>query len=604
MRILKQQKSALLAGVLTILIPMVGGAQSTTEREKAVAQSHLTNADAALASARAAGAETLASALYEEAARRLQIARGTWSSSDRDVRHTAALRAIEAGYAAAAAEAQARLVSANAEVRALGTEIGAFGGTAAEVTLYDPPGNLSYGGTSMDRVIVAENTLASARKAGGAAVAKADLDRAEAILKTARTVARRDSQSTTADHLAFVAEMLSRRAEYIARRDLIAPRLPELRSERTRLAQRAADLRAQQEQERRLEAERQAAALRLQLENQAATQAELERLRQQVATTEAQLSEQVQQDREARIAAERAVDDVRQRYERALAEQGTNSAELESLRRQVEDQSLALRTIQERERQSEVSLANQINTLETTLQRERTEGRITADVLAQRETELRTQREELARLKTEREESDRRRTEAETARAAAIADAERRRAEAETQAETLRQQIAAERARASETEAELARAREELSRRDAASQQRIETMQQELAKLAETKTTERGFIVTLPGLFFDSGKSVLKAGARNTLARIADQLRINDQLTVIIEGHTDSVGSDALNQTLSEKRAAAVRDYLVARGLAATRMTVTGLGESTPVATNDTPAGRQQNRRVELVIEQ
>ena len=214
------------------------------------------------------------------------------------------------------------------------------------------------------------------------------------------------------------------------------------------------------------------------------------------------------------------------------------------------------------------------------------------------------QRDELARLKSEREESERKRAEAETARAAAIADAERRRAEAETQAETLRQQIAAERARASETEAELARAREELARRDAASQERIETMQKELAKLAETKTTERGFIVTLPGLFFDSGKSVLKAGARNTLARIADQLRINDELSVIIEGHTDSVGSDALNQTLSEKRAAAVRDYLVSRGLAPTRMTVTGLGETTPVATNDTPAGRQQNRRVELVIEQ
>ncbi len=603
MRILKQ-KSALLACVLVILIPMVAGAQSATEREKAATQSQLTNAEAALASARAAGAQTLATALYEEASRRLQIARGNWSSSDRDARHNAALRAIEAGYAAAAAEAQAQLVSANAEVRALGTEIGRFGGTAAELALYDPPTNLSYGGTSMDRVIVAENALASARKAGGAAIAREDLDRAEAILKTARTVARRQKQSTTADHLAFVAEMLSRRAEYIARRDLIAPRLPELRTTRTRLAQQASDRRAQEEQARRLEAERQAAELRRQLENQAATQAELDRLRQQVATTEAQLSAQVQQDREARLAAERSVDEVRQRYERALVEQGTNSAELESLRRQVEDQSLALRTIQERERQSEASLANQISTLETTLQRERTDGRITADVLAQRENELRTQRDELARLKSEREESERRRAEAETARAAAIADAERRRAEAETQAETLRQQIAAERARASETEAELTRAREELARRDAASQERIETMQKELAKLAETKTTERGFIVTLPGLFFDSGRSVLKAGARNTLSRIADQLRINDELTVMIEGHTDSVGSDELNQALSEKRAAAVRDYLAARGVAANRMTVKGLGETTPVATNDTPAGRQQNRRVELIIEQ
>ncbi len=129
-------------------------------------------------------------------------------------------------------------------------------------------------------------------------------------------------------------------------------------------------------------------------------------------------------------------------------------------------------------------------------------------------------------------------------------------------------------------------------------------MQAELAKLAETRTTERGFIVTQPGLFFDSGKSVLKAGARNTLSKIADQLKINDHLTIAIEGHTDSVGTDALNQSLSEKRAEAVRSYLRSRGIPADRMTVTGMGETSPVATNDTPAGRQQNRRVEIVIAQ
>lgn len=603
MRITKQQ-SVLVAAVLAVILPFTAAAQSTAEREKAANQSQLINAEAALASAQASGAQTLARALYEEAERRLQIARGNWTSSDRDRRHTAGLRAIEAGYAAAAAEAQAQLVSANAEVRSLRTEIGTFGGTAAELALYDPPGRLSYGGTSMDRVLVAENALAAARAAGGARVASADLDRAESILKTARIVAQRQSQSETADHLAFVAEMLARRAEFLARRDALTPRLRDLRTERTRLAQQDADRRAREEQERRLAAERQAAELRRQLANEAATQAEVERLRQQVATTEAQLRAQIQQDREARIAAERSLDDVRQRYEAALAERSTNSAELESLRRQVEDQSLALRTVQERERQSEASLANQVSSLESALERERSEGRLNAEVLAQRENELRTQREELTRLRNEREESDRRRAEAETARAAAIADAERRRAEAETQAEALRQQIAAERARASETEAELLRAREELARRDAASQERITAMQQELAKLAQTRTSERGFIVTLPGLFFDTGKSALKADARNTLSRIADQLRINDQLTIVIEGHTDSVGSEATNQALSEKRAAAVRDYLAARGVTATRMTVTGLGESTPVATNDTAAGRQQNRRVELIIEQ
>lgn len=602
MRTHKLQSALLLA--LVAILPLMASAQSTSDREKAAAQTQLTNAEAALASAQASGAATLAPALFHEAERRLKIARGNWTSNDADTRRTAALRALEASYAAAAAEAQAQLVSANAEVRSLRSEIGTFGGTAAELALYDPPTQLSYGGTSMDRVIVAENAVRTARAAGGASVAAAELDRAENILKTARTVARRHQQSETADHLAFIAEMTARRAEYLARRNEVTPRLPALRADRTRLAQAAADRRAQEEQARRLEAERQAAELRRQLENEAATQAELERLRAQVATTEAQLLEQMRQDREARIAAERSLDEIRLRYATALAEQGTDSAELERLRRQVEDQSLALRSVQERERMTEASLANQVTSLETALERERTEGRVAADVLAQRESELRAQRDELARLRTEREESERRRAAEETARAAAIAEAERRRTEAETQAEALRQQIAAERARASETEAELARAREELARRDAASQQRITTMQQELAKLAQTRSTERGFIVTLPGLFFDSGKSVLKAGARNTLSRIADQLRINDQLSIAIEGHTDSVGTEALNQTLSEKRAAAVRDYLVARGIPTDRMTVTGLGETTPVATNDTPAGRQQNRRVELVIEQ
>lgn len=574
MRIVRQ--SVLFAVVLAVLISPAAGAQSAVEREKAAVQSQLTSAEAALASAQASGAPTLATDLYEEAARRLQIARGNWGSSDRDARHTAGLRAIEANYAAAAAEAQAQLVAANAEVRSLRSEIGSFGGTAAELALYDPPARRTPGATSLDRVIVAENALASARAAGGERVAGADLQRAEDILKTARLLARRHQQNASADHLAFIAEMQARRAEAIARRNLVTARLPQLRAERTRLAE------------------------------EAASRVELERLRQQqqAAATEAQLRAQMQQDREARIAAEGALEEVRRRYEAALAERGTTTAELENLRRQVEDQSLALRTVRERERRTETSLENQIGSLESALQRERDEGRLTAEALAQRENELRAQRDELARLQAEREESDRRRAEAETARAAAIADAERRRAEAESQAEALRQQIADERARASETEAELARAREELARRDTISQERITAMQQELAKLAETRTTERGFIVTLPGLFFDSGRSVLKAGARNTLSRIADQLRINDQLTVTIEGHTDSVGSDASNQALSEKRAAAVRDYLVSRGVPAGRMTVTGLGETTPVATNDTAAGRQQNRRVELVIAQ
>jgi outer membrane protein OmpA-like peptidoglycan-associated protein len=607
MRFEAGRTAVLIALLVAIALPFTAEAQSRSDREKAAAQSQLAIAEAALASAEVAGAPTLANDVYEEAARRLAVARADWNSNDRDQRRIANLRAIEAAAAAEAAEAQALLVSANREARSLITDIATFGGPQTSLQLYDPPAITSRGATSLDRVIVAENAVAVARKAGANNIAAADLERAEEVLKTARMLAGHRRQDESADHLAFATEMMARRAEYLARRNLIMPRLPEMRTERTRFAQVAADTRAQEEQARRLEAERQAAELRQRLQaeslNRQMEQAELDRLRQQLNATENELRMRLQADREARTAEERALDDAIARYQAALS-RGASSLEIERLRRDVEDRRLALRSVQDRERLSEAARENEIRALESALSRERSEGRLTADVLAQRERELRAQRDELARLQREREEGERLRAEAEAARMAAIAEAEQRRSEAETQAEALRQQIAQERSRAAETEAELARAREELSRRDAANAERIAAMQRELATMAETRTTERGFIITLPGLFFDSGQSALKAGARTALSRIADQLKVNDQLTIAIEGHTDSVGSEELNQALSERRATAVRDYLVSRGIPAARMTVTGLGKNSPVATNDTPAGRQQNRRVELVISQ
>lgn len=599
--------TALIAVLLSTVLTFAADAQSASA-EKAAAQSQLVVAESAIASAQAAGAATRATELYEEAARRLQVARANWSSNDGEQRRIAALRAIEAGHAAAAAEALALLVAANEEIRTLSTDVRTFGATAPTIDAYAVPVIGNRGTTSLDRVIVAETALNVARSVGGERVAPADIKRAEEILQTARRLARNQQNAPSADHLAFVAEMMARRAEYIARREVIAPQLTTLRADRTRLAQEASARRAAEEQERRLQAERQAAELRRQLDVEAASrqieQAELERLRQQLAASEAELRAQLEEDREARVLAERALDDLIATYQSALAAGQTDSSEVEALRRQIEDQQLALRTIHERERINESAMANQVNSLESALARERSEGRLTAEALAQRESELQRQREELARLRSEREASEQRRIELENTRAAAIAEADRRRAAAEAQADSLRQQIAAERARAAETEAELARAREELARRDTENRQRLSAMQTELAKLAETRTTERGFIVTLPGLFFDSGRHALKAGARNTLSKIADQLKINDSLTIAIEGHTDSVGGDEMNQALSERRANAVRDYLVSRGIPTQRMTTRGLGETAPVATNDTPAGRQQNRRVELIIAQ
>lgn len=608
MRSKRRPTIAIWVVLLGLSLAVPAGAQSQSDREQMKAQSELSLAEAAVASAEAAGAPMLAKSLYDEAAMQIRQARGKWNDTKRDMREDAILRAVEARYAARAAEAQAMLVGTNMEIRNQRTDIGNFGGTPMVVTLYDPPANISRGVTSLDRVIVAENALRVARSVGGDLVAGPELKSAEETLKTARKLAKDRKQSESADHLAYLAEMQARRAEFIARRNSATPQLLALRADRTRLAQQAVDTRARDEQNRRLEAERQAAELRAQLatmsENREAEQTELERLRQQVAQSDEQLRARFEQDRAARLAAEQNVDDLMRRYQAALVEGSSTSIQVDELRRQVEDQSLALRAAQERERASEQSMANQMDTLQRELDRERSEGRLTADVLTQREQELTQQRADLQRLQGERAESDRRRVEADSARAAAIAEAERRRTEAEAQSAELRQQVAQQQTRVAQTEAELAKAQDELARRDATNRVRVESMQQELAKLAQTRTTERGFIVTLPGLFFDTGKAVLKPGARNTLTKIAEQLKMNPDAQIVIEGHTDSVGSEAMNQALSEKRAAAVRDYLAGRGVPSARVTMTGLGESAPIASNDTAAGRQQNRRVELVIAQ
>jgi outer membrane protein OmpA-like peptidoglycan-associated protein len=88
------------------------------------------------------------------------------------------------------------------------------------------------------------------------------------------------------------------------------------------------------------------------------------------------------------------------------------------------------------------------------------------------------------------------------------------------------------------------------------------------------------------------------------LAKIAKQLQTDPSLKIAVEGHTDNVGGTAMNQSLSEKRANAVRDYLVSAGISGDHITASGMGEESPIATNKTAAGRQQNRRVELVITQ
>jgi outer membrane protein OmpA-like peptidoglycan-associated protein len=120
--------------------------------------------------------------------------------------------------------------------------------------------------------------------------------------------------------------------------------------------------------------------------------------------------------------------------------------------------------------------------------------------------------------------------------------------------------------------------------------------------ILQTRDTARGLIVNMSDVLFDTGKFTLRPAAREKLAKVAGIVSGHPGLKLDVEGHTDSVGADDSNQRLSEHRGEAVRDYLTQQGMASSSVTTKGLGETQPIASNDTASGRQQNRRVELVI--
>ena len=120
--------------------------------------------------------------------------------------------------------------------------------------------------------------------------------------------------------------------------------------------------------------------------------------------------------------------------------------------------------------------------------------------------------------------------------------------------------------------------------------------------ILQTRDTARGLIVNMSDVLFDTGKFTLRPAAREKLAKVAGIVSGHPGLRLDVEGYTDSVGGDDYNQKLSEQRGGSVRDYLLAQGMAAASVSAKGFGETQPVASNDTAEGRQQNRRVELVI--
>lgn len=184
--------------------------------------------------------------------------------------------------------------------------------------------------------------------------------------------------------------------------------------------------------------------------------------------------------------------------------------------------------------------------------------------------------------------------------------AERRAALAQTEADRARTQaeLAQAQARQAERSAEQRRIQLQLSQEEAAAAAaRAERLEQELSSVqAKVRETDRGLVLTLGNLLFDFDKAELKAGVKRNLEPLVDFLEESPGRSVLVEGHTDSVGSDSYNQGLSERRADAVRLFLIERGIASERILSKGYGEAYPVADNSTDAGRQANRRVEVII--
>jgi outer membrane protein OmpA-like peptidoglycan-associated protein len=182
-------------------------------------------------------------------------------------------------------------------------------------------------------------------------------------------------------------------------------------------------------------------------------------------------------------------------------------------------------------------------------------------------------------------------------------EAEAARAESErtrSQAETAR--LEAERAR-QQASLETQKAREQAAREVSAEVLAVrKRLKDQLSRLLETRETERGVEVSLSDLLFPSGKAALQPATREKLAKVAGIILAYPGVQVSVLGHTDATGSAALNQRLSLRRAQLVRDYLVRQGLPLGAVTAQGFGSDWPVASNDAPSGRQQNRRVELII--
>ena len=282
----------------------------------------------------------------------------------------------------------------------------------------------------------------------------------------------------------------------------------------------------------------------------------------------------VKRQEELALTAERqgAVErEARSESERMAAQSETARVTRDAEAARTEAQAESARLTREKDAQSAAALAQAEK-----VKRENDERMAAAAADADR---LKLQND--ARATAASTEADRLRLENESRMAAAAADADRLKRE---------------------NDAQLAGAQADLDR---AAKEKVELRAQLLSQfnaILQTRDTVRGLVVNMSDVLFDTGKYSLRPLAREKLAKVAGIVSGHPGLRLAVEGYTDSVGGDDYNQQLSEQRGSAVRDYLTQSGMAPSSVTTQGFGKAQPVATNDTAAGRQQNRRVEIVI--
>jgi outer membrane protein OmpA-like peptidoglycan-associated protein len=233
--------------------------------------------------------------------------------------------------------------------------------------------------------------------------------------------------------------------------------------------------------------------------------------------------------------------------------------------------------------------------------READGARLAAQVEAER-----SKREHETQMAAAQTEADRLKGENDLRTASAAIEADRlkgendlRTASAATEADRLRRENDAQKAG---LQADLDRAAKEKAQAEAEKTELRVQLLRQFNVILETRDTARGLIVNMSDVLFDTGKYSLRPGAREKLARVAGIISGHAGLKLEVEGHTDSVGGDEYNQQLSEHRATSVRDYLTQAGIPTNSVTAKGFGKTQPVSSNDTSTGRQQNRRVELVV--